>query len=198
MQFRDLQKQYEVLKEQIDAAMINVATSAHFISGPEVKELEKKLAEYAREALETLENFMEKHPDDTEIAWIRRSIEKVNSHIARRYCKLGDFYKKSGKNETAEHYYAMVLSDYPDTPEAREAEKKLAVLDKEFIPMKKPYEPKKRKFVETKFPEEPEVLLVQPDDSNGSFLLPVKDLKRNISAPQKITDIKEKVDDDAL
>lgn len=46
MQFRDLPKQYEVLKEQIDAAMISVATSARFISGPEVKELEKKLAEY--------------------------------------------------------------------------------------------------------------------------------------------------------
>ena len=46
MQFRDLPKQYKVLKTQIDTAMVNVATSAHFISGPEVKELEKALAEY--------------------------------------------------------------------------------------------------------------------------------------------------------
>jgi len=46
MQFRDLPKQYEVLKPQIDAAMLNVAASAHFISGPEVKELENALAEY--------------------------------------------------------------------------------------------------------------------------------------------------------
>ena len=46
MQFRDLSKQYEVLKSQIDAAMVSVATSAHFISGLEVKELEKQLAEY--------------------------------------------------------------------------------------------------------------------------------------------------------
>ena len=46
MQFRDLQKQYEVLKPQIDDAMVRVASSAHFISGPEVKELEKSLAEY--------------------------------------------------------------------------------------------------------------------------------------------------------
>ena len=46
MQFRDLQKQYEVLKPQIDEAMINVAASAKFISGPEVKELERQLAEY--------------------------------------------------------------------------------------------------------------------------------------------------------
>lgn len=46
MQFRDLPRQYEALKEKIDAAMIRVAASAHFISGPEVKELEKELAEY--------------------------------------------------------------------------------------------------------------------------------------------------------
>lgn len=46
MQFRDLPKQYEVLKRQIDAAMVEVASSAHFISGPQVKELEKALADY--------------------------------------------------------------------------------------------------------------------------------------------------------
>jgi UDP-2-acetamido-2-deoxy-ribo-hexuluronate aminotransferase len=46
MQFRDLPKQYEVLKSQIDAAMISVAGSAHFISGPQVKELEQALAEF--------------------------------------------------------------------------------------------------------------------------------------------------------
>ena len=46
MQFRDLPKQYEVLKSQIDEKMMSVAASAHFISGPEVKELEKELAEY--------------------------------------------------------------------------------------------------------------------------------------------------------
>ncbi len=46
MQFRDLPKQYEVLKPQVDAAMVEVASSAHFISGQQVKELEKALAKY--------------------------------------------------------------------------------------------------------------------------------------------------------
>ncbi len=46
MQFRDLPKQYEVLKAQIDAAMIEVASSAHFISGSEVKQLETELAHF--------------------------------------------------------------------------------------------------------------------------------------------------------
>ena len=46
MEFRDLKKQYEVLKPQIDAAITDVVTGAHFISGPQVAALEKKLAAY--------------------------------------------------------------------------------------------------------------------------------------------------------
>ena len=48
MQFRDLKKQYEVLKDDIDAEIATVLDSARFISGPQVKELEEKLAEYVR------------------------------------------------------------------------------------------------------------------------------------------------------
>jgi len=46
MQFRDLKTQYEVLKKEIDAAMIEVASSSTFIMGKQVKELETQLAEY--------------------------------------------------------------------------------------------------------------------------------------------------------
>ena len=46
MEFRDLKKQYAVLKTEIDAGIAQVLTSARFISGPQVKELEQKLAEY--------------------------------------------------------------------------------------------------------------------------------------------------------
>lgn len=46
MKFRDLGKQYEALKTEIDAAMINVASSSAFIMGKPVKELESELAEY--------------------------------------------------------------------------------------------------------------------------------------------------------
>ena len=46
MQFRDLQKQYAVLKDQIDMGIAQVLQSARFISGPQVKELEERLAAY--------------------------------------------------------------------------------------------------------------------------------------------------------
>lgn len=46
MQFRDLQKQYQVLKSDIDEKILSVCASAQYISGPEVSELEMQLAEY--------------------------------------------------------------------------------------------------------------------------------------------------------
>ncbi len=46
MQFRDLKKQYQVLKEDMDKAMLEAVASGAYIMGPQVKELEQQLAEY--------------------------------------------------------------------------------------------------------------------------------------------------------
>lgn len=46
MQFRDLKKQYEALKSQIDEQISDVLKSAKFISGPQVQMLEERLADY--------------------------------------------------------------------------------------------------------------------------------------------------------
>ena len=46
MEFRDLKEQYQQNKEAIDRAIAGVIDNTHFISGPQVAELEKQLAEY--------------------------------------------------------------------------------------------------------------------------------------------------------
>ena len=46
MEFRDLRKQYELLKADIDQAMMDVAASGAYIMGNPVKELEQELAAY--------------------------------------------------------------------------------------------------------------------------------------------------------
>lgn len=46
MEFRDLKKQYQVLKNEIDAGVIEVMTSGAFILGKPVSELEERLAAY--------------------------------------------------------------------------------------------------------------------------------------------------------
>ena len=47
MQFRDLQKQYKILKSDIDYAIQQVLDAGNFISGSQVTELESQLASYA-------------------------------------------------------------------------------------------------------------------------------------------------------
>ena len=53
MQFIDLKKQQERIREKIESRIKNVLNSGQYIMGPEIKELEKKLAEYtgARHAI---------------------------------------------------------------------------------------------------------------------------------------------------
>lgn len=46
MQFRDLKKQYEVLKSEMDEAISRVLEASSYISGKQVAELEEELAEY--------------------------------------------------------------------------------------------------------------------------------------------------------
>ncbi len=46
MQFRDLAKQYQAIKQKMDAAMLSVAADAHYIMGSQVKDLEAQLSAY--------------------------------------------------------------------------------------------------------------------------------------------------------
>lgn len=47
MEFRDLKRQYQMHKKEIDGALQEVIDGAHFISGPQVTQLEQELAAYA-------------------------------------------------------------------------------------------------------------------------------------------------------
>ena len=46
MQFRDLKTQYLALKPQIDQAIVDAVEEGRYISGPQVRELEERLAAY--------------------------------------------------------------------------------------------------------------------------------------------------------
>jgi dTDP-4-amino-4,6-dideoxygalactose transaminase len=46
MEFRDLKKQYQVLREEMDQAVLDAMASGAYIMGPQVRELEQQLAEY--------------------------------------------------------------------------------------------------------------------------------------------------------
>ena len=46
MQFRDLKKQYTVLKEEMDQAILDVVASSAYVMGPKIKEMELAFADY--------------------------------------------------------------------------------------------------------------------------------------------------------
>jgi len=46
MQFRDLKKQYEALKPEMDAVVLEVLEQSKYINGPQIQELESNLSEY--------------------------------------------------------------------------------------------------------------------------------------------------------
>ena len=46
MEFRDLKKQYQVLREEMDRAVLGAIASGAYIMGPQVRELEQQLAEF--------------------------------------------------------------------------------------------------------------------------------------------------------
>ena len=46
MQFRDLKKQYTVLKDKMDQAILDVVASSAYVMGPKIKEMETAFADY--------------------------------------------------------------------------------------------------------------------------------------------------------
>ena len=46
MQFRDLKTQYNVLKDEMDKAILDVAASSAYVMGPKIKEMETAFADY--------------------------------------------------------------------------------------------------------------------------------------------------------
>ena len=46
MIFKDLSKQYEALRPKMERAILDVASSAQYIMGPQVQALEERLAAY--------------------------------------------------------------------------------------------------------------------------------------------------------
>ena len=45
MEFRDLKKQYQVLREEMDRAVLGAMASGAYIMGPQVRELEQQPAD---------------------------------------------------------------------------------------------------------------------------------------------------------
>ena len=134
---------------------------------------------YIREAAEVLARFRERYPEAEEEDWVRRKLLESKDIQAQRIYDMAEFYRKSGRKEAAERYFAKVVSEYPESLPAAKSEEELVELDKSFLPGDFLPDPESRlpKIKTYSLPEEAKRILIAPGGDHHN-LVTIYDLKR--------------------
>ena len=134
---------------------------------------------FYNEALEVCDSFKKKFPDAAENETVELWKLKGKDVRAKQLLDMADFYCTSGKTTPAVRYLNEILTKYPDTGYAVEAEKKLVEIDKTFAPVAVLPETEERylKYDAFNAPQEEKKILTVPGDSDNRYLLNVYDIK---------------------
>ena len=100
----------------------------------------------------------------------------------KRLYGLAEYYHRKGNDEAAKGYLGQIIRDYGTSKDAIPAEKLLAEIDSTYTPPEKdaPRKPEYRiKIQKNTIPEERSRIMIVPENSDGRFLLPVRDLELN-------------------
>ena len=127
-----------------------------------------------------LKLYQKKFPDTPEMEWVRLRILRYQDAQAKRLYDMAEYYTKNNRKDAARRYLANVLSEYPQSESAPEAEKKLIELDPAFTPgdFSEPAESRLPKLNAYQMPHEASRVLISPaTDHNTHFLQMVPDLK---------------------
>lgn len=132
---------------------------------------------YGKEARETLEAFREKYPKDKEISWVKQAQLESNDISANRLYGIAKFYKKLDRTEPAARYLNDILKEYPDADKTDDSEQLLADIDSEYRPpLEKPDKPLKYQvYPHEQLPVEASPIIGVPENSDGKWLLPIRD-----------------------
>ena len=113
----------------------------------------------------------------------KKALDEINTLDAKRMHGLGAYYHRTGRDDLAERYLARVIRDHGETEDAKPSERLLAQIDEDYTPPP-PDAPRKEKYVHTfkrnTIPIERNPSLVVPENSDGKWLLPIRDLKADI------------------
>jgi len=140
---------------------------------------------YINEAGETLERFRREFPNAPEISWVGIKMLEIKDIQAERLHGMAEFYRKNGREETAERYLAQVLRDFPESLPAVESEKELSQLSSDFVPGVVTANPAARlpEYKVYKVPEEARHVLLTPGENGNHYLVPVPDILSDSTAP---------------
>ena len=133
---------------------------------------------YNKEALSVFENFIKKYPKAAEIGWIKKCLLRSKDIQAKRLLGIAKFYKQIGRTAPAERYLNDILVKYPDSEAAAASEEMLAKIDKSYTPegFRPALESRYQKYDVIPIPSQNSRIIMVPQNSNGKFLFPLKDL----------------------
>lgn len=133
---------------------------------------------YNREAVIVLNEFKKNYPEATEIDFVNKKILRTRDIQAERLMNIAEFYNKNNRQEAAQRYLTEVVRSYPDSLSADEAEKLLTQMDKTYIPqpLTPAIEPRVQQYDSYPIPAYNGKLLIAPQNSDGKYLLPIRDL----------------------
>ena len=138
---------------------------------------------YINESVELFKRFCRKYPDATEIEFARNRLEQAKDKQAAKLFEIAEFYRKNGRSEVAERYLAQLMSEYPDSKSAPEAEKTLVDISDNYLPGIPPEKinPRLADIRSYPMPKENSLPLISPKDRDSHFLLEVPDIKGSLN-----------------
>ncbi len=146
---------------------------------------------WGRKARKALRSIIEKYPEDKEILWARQELKTADTLNAKKAFAIADFYRKRGNDDAAARYMNDLITEYPKTETAAEADAKLAEMGRTYKePPIKPVHPEyaARDFAPLPMPKEKEKYIEVPNDADGKWMLPLEDLE--LEKTRKDTDEK--------
>ena len=143
---------------------------------------------WAKLAIEQLDHFAENNPDAPEIQWVKEQRVAVDKIQAKRLHDLAKYHHRNGRDDLAERYLNQVVQRYGETEHAIPSEKLLAEIDETYeappdaMPRK---DPAHYDFARNPIPVEDADLLITPEGSDGKWLFPIRDLKKDIKTDSR-------------
>ena len=143
---------------------------------------------WAALAIEQLDHFTENNPQAPEIQWVKEQRLEIDKIQAKRLHDLARYHHRTGRDDLAERYLNMVVQRYGETEHAIPSEKLLAEIDETYeappatMPRK---DPAHYDFVRNPSPLEDSDLLITPENSDGKWLFPIRDLKKDVKTDSR-------------
>ncbi len=193
--YLDAQKPDQSIEKYKEVLQLHPGTDSAYYAELGLADVYCQLAErgdgdgrWATLALEQLDRFEENYPEAPEIQWVKEQRLAIDKIQAKRLHELAKYHHRNGRDDLAERYLNQVVQRYGETEHAIPSEKLLAEIDEtyEAPPDAMPrIDPAKYEFVRNPIPIEDSDLLIAPESSDGKWLLPIRDIKKDIKTDSR-------------